>query len=100
MLKRLVSRTTKQERQEIAPWIAAPKFCIDQLWESGYVSRLRDLEKKVEVLSQLLDMEVQRLECIDGIDELDRQFKEWDEQARVEKNSHDFFSNNERTTVK
>jgi hypothetical protein len=81
LLKKLVSRRRKGGVAELAPWIVAPRFGADQPWGSGNMTKLKDLEKKVEVLSQLLDMEVHRLEKIAGIDELDKQFKEWDEQV-------------------
>ncbi len=45
------------------------------------MTRLEDLEKKVEMLSQLLDMEVEKLERTDFLDELDKEFEEWDKQA-------------------
>ena len=49
--------------------------------EANDMTRLKDLEKKVETLSQLLDMEVEKLERTDFLDELDKEFEEWDKQA-------------------
>ncbi len=45
------------------------------------MTSLEALEKKVEMLSQLLDMEVEKLERSNFLDELDKEFEEWDKQA-------------------
>ncbi len=45
------------------------------------MTSLEALEKKVEMLSQLLDMEVEKLERSNFLDELEKEFEEWDKQA-------------------
>jgi len=46
------------------------------------MAKVKALEKKVDVLSQLLDLEVQKLQTIAGLDELEKQFAEWDQNIK------------------